>query len=243
MLLDRSHTGAVGLDAAGDLFLARRTAWFDAQGDGGTADGFCRFRSRLDALLEPRFTFAWNVLGSISNRRSPFFTSWLFWIGTRTSGPDTRGAIRTTCARTRPSRVHGEGPAVARLNLPRSSICFTAPLPVLDAGYATSAKSAAGRSLASPPKPLGQTEIGPERTTVVPRSVVGMRSQSIQTPGKSGGEAGTAALTSARAACNAASLVWSSEVFSTVPPSPLSRSRTLSAVTLRTSTKSAAVPG
>src|SRR4029078_10221960 len=58
-----------------------------------------------------------------------------------------------------------------------------------------------------------------------------------------GGEAGTAALASARAACRAASLVWSSEVLSTVPPSPLSRSRTLSAVTLRTSTKSAAVPG
>jgi hypothetical protein len=90
---------------------------------------------------------------------------------------------------------------------------------------------------------LAQTEIGPERTTVVPRSVVAMRSQSFQTPGNSGGEAGTAALTSARAACKAASLVWSREVFSTVPPSPLSLSRTLSAVTLRTSTKSAAVPG
>jgi hypothetical protein len=76
-----------------------------------------------------------------------------------------------------------------------------------------------------------------------PRAVVGRRSQSFQTPGKSGGEAGTAALTSARAACKAASLVWSREVFSTVPPSPLSLSRTLSAVTLRTSTKSAAVPG
>jgi hypothetical protein len=76
-----------------------------------------------------------------------------------------------------------------------------------------------------------------------PSAVVGRRSQSFQTPGKSGGEAGTAALTSARAACKAASLVWSREVFSTVPPSPLSLSRTLSAVTLRTSTKSAAVPG
>jgi len=72
-------------------------------------------------------------------------------------------------------------------------------------------------------------------------AVVGMRS--LQTPGKSGGEAGTAALTSARAACKAASLVWSREVFSTVPPSPLSPSSTLSAVTLRTNTKSAAVPG
>ena len=89
-----------------------------------------------------------------------------------------------------------------------------------------------------------QTEIGPERAAVMPRAVVGRRSQSFQTPGKSGGEAaGTAALTSARAACKAASLVWSREVFSTVPPSPLSLSRTLSAVTLRTSTKSAAVPG
>ena len=68
------------------------------------------------------------------------------------------------------------------------------------------------------------------------------RSQSFQ-PGKSGGEAATAALTSAKAACKAASFVWSREVFSTVPPSPLSLSRTLSAVTLRTSTKSAAVPG
>ena len=55
--------------------------------------------------------------------------------------------------------------------------------------------------------------------------------------------AGTAALTSAKAACSAASLVWSRDVFKTVPPSPLSLSRTLSAVTLRTSTKSAAVPG
>ena len=76
------------------------------------------------------------------------------------------------------------------------------------------------------------------------RSVVGRQLQSVQTPGKSGGAAaGTVALTSASAACNAASLVWSREVFSTVPPSPLSLSRTLSAVTLRTSTKSAAVPG
>ena len=33
--------------------------------------------------------------------------------------------------------------------------------------------------------------------------------------------------------------MWSREVLSTVPPSPLSRSRTLSAVTLRTSTKRA----
>src|SRR6476660_907661 len=66
----------------------------------------------------------------------------------------------------------------------------------------------------------------------MPRAVVGRRSQSFQTPVKSGGEAGTAALTSARAACKAASLVWSREVFSTVPPSPLSLSRTLSAVTL-----------
>jgi hypothetical protein len=52
-----------------------------------------------------------------------------------------------------------------------------------------------------------QTEIGPERAAVMPRAVVGRRSQSFQTPGKSGGEAGTAALTSARAACKAASLV------------------------------------
>jgi hypothetical protein len=71
---------------------------------------------------------------------------------------------------------------------------------------------------------------------------LGARSQSFQ-PGISGGEAVTAALASANAACKAASFVWSREVFSTVPPSPLSLSRTLSAVTLRTSTKSAAVPG
>jgi hypothetical protein len=56
-------------------------------------------------------------------------------------------------------------------------------------------------------------------------------------------EAGTAAWTPARAACSAASLVWSSEVFITVPPSPLSPSSTLSAVTLRTNTNSAAEPG
>src|SRR5262249_13723278 len=57
------------------------------------------------------------------------------------------------------------------------------------------------------------------------------------------GEAGTAAWTPARAACSAASLVWPSEVFITLPPSPLRPSSTLSAVTLRTSTNSAAVPG
>ena len=34
MLLDRSHAGPVGLDAAGDLDLARRTAGLDAEGDG-----------------------------------------------------------------------------------------------------------------------------------------------------------------------------------------------------------------
>src|SRR5947207_9612794 len=54
-----------------------------------------------------------------------------------------------------------------------------------------------------------QTEIGPEKAAVMPRAVVGRRSQSFQTPGKSGGGAGTAALTSTRAACKAASLVWS----------------------------------
>ena len=76
-----------------------------------------------------------------------------------------------------------------------------------------------------------------------PRALLGARSQSFQ-PGISGDrEAATAALASANAACNAASFVWSREVFSTVPPSPLSLSSTLSAVTLRTSTKSAAVPG
>jgi hypothetical protein len=45
-----------------------------------------------------------------------------------------------------------------------------------------------------------------------------------------GGE-GTAAWTLAKAACNAASIVWSREVFSIVPPLPLSPSSTLSAVT------------
>jgi len=54
---------------------------------------------------------------------------------------------------------------------------------------------------------------------------------------------GTAACTPARAACSAASLVWSSDVLSTVPPSPFRPSSTLSAVTLRTSTNRAAVPG
>ena len=87
------------------------------------------------------------------------------------------------------------------------------------------------------PKPkVGQRRLRQRRS---PSSVCGR----FQTPGKSGGEAGNAALTSAKAACKAASLVWSREVFNTVPPSPLSRSRTLSAVTLRTRTKSAAVPG
>src|SRR5579864_7500050 len=38
MLLDRRHAGAVGLDAAGDLDLARRAARLDAQGDGRKAD-------------------------------------------------------------------------------------------------------------------------------------------------------------------------------------------------------------
>src|SRR5580704_8750418 len=52
-----------------------------------------------------------------------------------------------------------------------------------------------------------------------------------------------AARTPSRAACNAASLVWSSEVFITVPPSPRRPSSTLSAVARRTSTNSAAVPG
>src|SRR6476659_6484684 len=117
--------------------------------------------------------------------------------------------------------------------------------PPLGAGYAIPATSAAGSHWygITAESRLAQTEIGPERTTVVPRSVVATRSQSFQTPGNSGGEAGTAALTSARAACKAAFFVWSREVFSTVPPSPLSLSRTLSAVTLRTNTKSAAVPG
>ena len=81
-----------------------------------------------------------------------------------------------------------------------------------------------------------------ESNAGAPRALLGARSQSFQ-PGISGGEAATAALASANAACNAASFVWSREVFSTVPPSPLSLSSTLSAVTLRTSTKSAAVPG
>jgi hypothetical protein len=55
--------------------------------------------------------------------------------------------------------------------------------------------------------------------------------------------AGTAAWAPARAAFNASSLVWSREVFKTVPPSPLRPSSTLSAVTFRTSTNRAAVPG
>src|ERR1019366_9360083 len=38
MLLDRSHTGSVGLDAAGNLDFARRTTGFGAQGDGGEVD-------------------------------------------------------------------------------------------------------------------------------------------------------------------------------------------------------------
>ncbi len=38
MLLDWSHAGTVGLDAAADLDLARRAAWLDAQADGGEAN-------------------------------------------------------------------------------------------------------------------------------------------------------------------------------------------------------------
>jgi hypothetical protein len=44
---------------------------------------------------------------SISNSRSPFFTAWLSRTATRATSPDTSGAMRTTSARTRPSRVHG----------------------------------------------------------------------------------------------------------------------------------------
>jgi len=38
MLLDRRHAGAIGLDAAGDLDLARRTTRLDAQGNGREED-------------------------------------------------------------------------------------------------------------------------------------------------------------------------------------------------------------
>jgi hypothetical protein len=49
-----------------------------------------------------------------------------------------------------------------------------------------------------------------------------------------GGE-GTAAWTLAKADCNAASIVWTREVFSPVPPLSLSPSSTLSAVTGKSS--------
>jgi hypothetical protein len=49
VLLDRSHTGAIGLDAAADLDLARRTARFDAQGDGGKADHYALDQRRSGA--------------------------------------------------------------------------------------------------------------------------------------------------------------------------------------------------
>jgi hypothetical protein len=67
---------------------------------------------------------------------------------------------------------------------------------------------------------------------------VGIRRSKASRPGRGGrayqagldgalseAEAGTAACTPARAAWRAASLVWSSEVFITVPPSPLRPSR------------------
>ena len=90
-------------------------------------------------------------------------------------------------------------------------------------------------------KVLRPTKFGPWgcRRIGQPSPISGVQRQAR---GKSG-EAGITACTPARASCSAASLVWSREVFSTVPPSPLRPSSTLSAVNLRTSAKSAAVPG
>ena len=85
-------------------------------------------------------------------------------------------------------------------------------------------------------------KIGPRGCRRIGRPVAHIGVQR-QARGKSGGETVTTACTPARATCNAASWVWSREVFSTVPPSPLRPSSTLSAVNLRTSAKSAAVPG
>ena len=98
------------------------------------AADFADFRSWLECAAGARFRIRLTCLGRFRIEDRPSLPADLSGSHANQRTGYARGDLDNLCACTRLSRVHGEGPAAARLNLPRSSICFTARLPVFYAG-------------------------------------------------------------------------------------------------------------